>query len=279
MNILVPTDFSEVSKYALEAAASIARSTGATITLFNVIKKEYEMKSRDIIAGDVSMMLNHKYMAAISEESRTKLRSLGEQYGDVQLEMILHKMRYDELPEAIANKTTDLIVMGTEGSNSVGDYLAGTNTETVVRKANAPVMVVDHAVKSGYSIRKMVCPVDLSQDNEKVVGSLKTFGRLFNAEIHLLCVCTSKADYEGCDARLAQFASKMNLDYAHTHSVIDDDIDDGIVKFAESAGADLIVMPTHARSGMALMFQGSVTQDVIEKTRIPVLTFKFKGKA
>ncbi|MEP7214882.1 MAG: universal stress protein [Anaerolineaceae bacterium] len=44
-----------------------------------------------------------------------------------------------------------------------------------------------------------------------------------------------------------------------------------IVEQARKVGADLIVMATHARSGLKRLFIGSVSEDVIRKCGIPVL--------
>jgi nucleotide-binding universal stress UspA family protein len=44
-----------------------------------------------------------------------------------------------------------------------------------------------------------------------------------------------------------------------------------IVEQAHAVGADLIVMATHARSGLKRLFLGSVSEDVIRNAGIPVL--------
>ena len=45
----------------------------------------------------------------------------------------------------------------------------------------------------------------------------------------------------------------------------------GIVEAASVGGADLIVMATHARSGLSRLFFGSVTEHVLRHAGIPVL--------
>ncbi len=55
-----------------------------------------------------------------------------------------------------------------------------------------------------------------------------------------------------------------------TH-VAEGDASTVIADFASATSADLIVMATHARSGLKRLFLGSVAEDVIRKTRVPVL--------
>ena len=46
---------------------------------------------------------------------------------------------------------------------------------------------------------------------------------------------------------------------------------DGIVELAARAGADLIVMATHARSGLSRLLAGSVAEHVVQHAPCPVL--------
>lgn len=47
-----------------------------------------------------------------------------------------------------------------------------------------------------------------------------------------------------------------------------------ILRVAESESCDLIVMGTHGRAGLARDLMGSVTEEVMRKSRCPVLTVK-----
>jgi nucleotide-binding universal stress UspA family protein len=52
------------------------------------------------------------------------------------------------------------------------------------------------------------------------------------------------------------------------------DAADVIVATARRTGADLIVMATHARTGLRRFFQGSVTEAVVREAGIPVLSLR-----
>ena len=47
-----------------------------------------------------------------------------------------------------------------------------------------------------------------------------------------------------------------------------------IVQLAEREHCDLIVMPTHGRTGLMRMLMGSVAEEVVRKAKCPVLTVK-----
>lgn len=49
---------------------------------------------------------------------------------------------------------------------------------------------------------------------------------------------------------------------------------DGIIKAAESKGADLIVMASHGRRGLSALLLGSETQKVLTHSKVPVLVYR-----
>jgi nucleotide-binding universal stress UspA family protein len=48
----------------------------------------------------------------------------------------------------------------------------------------------------------------------------------------------------------------------------------GIIHLAEREGVDMIVMPTHGRTGIMRLLMGSVAEEVVRKAKCPVLTVK-----
>jgi nucleotide-binding universal stress UspA family protein len=53
-----------------------------------------------------------------------------------------------------------------------------------------------------------------------------------------------------------------------------DQVASGIVEAAQTAGADLIAMGSHGRSGLAKLMLGSVAAKVLVESQVPVLIFK-----
>ena len=55
------------------------------------------------------------------------------------------------------------------------------------------------------------------------------------------------------------------------------EIDEAILAVATEVGADVIVMGTHGRTGLAHVFLGSMAEKVLRKALIPVITVREKG--
>jgi hypothetical protein len=51
---------------------------------------------------------------------------------------------------------------------------------------------------------------------------------------------------------------------------------DGIINFAHEIKADMITMGTHGRRGLAHLFMGSVTEDVVNHVDCPIWTYVIK---
>lgn len=62
-----------------------------------------------------------------------------------------------------------------------------------------------------------------------------------------------------------------------TATVVDGVPDEEIVRLARQLKADLIVMGTHGRTGLAHMLLGSVAERVIRLAPVPVLTVRRGG--
>ena len=81
---------------------------------------------------------------------------------------------------------------------------------------------------------------------------------------------TSKQAY----ADLDEFLKEMNLNNVQKHIYNDVSVEKGILNFAEKFKADLIGISTHGRKGLAHFFNGSISEDLVNHAKRPVITFK-----
>jgi hypothetical protein len=54
----------------------------------------------------------------------------------------------------------------------------------------------------------------------------------------------------------------------------DETVEKGILNFSHSIDADLIGISTHGRQGIAHFFNGSISEDLVNHAKRPVITFK-----
>jgi nucleotide-binding universal stress UspA family protein len=68
-------------------------------------------------------------------------------------------------------------------------------------------------------------------------------------------------------------------DVGFEHRLVIGDPAGSIVHMAEKENVEMIVMPTHGRSGLMRLLMGSVAEEVVRKAKCPVLTVKAAAPA
>jgi len=140
--ILCPTDFSELSAYALEYARSLAETYGAKLHLLHVVDEAYQywmgMSPEGIAIGPPP-----EEILAASRNSMT--RFVESQWG-VAPDYLYTEVRlgrpFVDIIRYARDIGADLIVLGTHGRSGLSHVLLGSVTEKVVRKSPCPVLTV-----------------------------------------------------------------------------------------------------------------------------------------
>lgn len=136
--ILVPVDFSDCSKKALDYAIPFAKNFGARLVLLYVIPANYPVGEFGMI--DVAFMEKDLRAAGERQLAELKARQIG---ADVPSTGLLRVGRaVTEITETAAQEEADLIIMSTHGHTGFKHVLLGSVTENVVRYAPCPVLVV-----------------------------------------------------------------------------------------------------------------------------------------
>lgn len=140
--ILLPTDFSECGNYALQYAASLARTFKASIICVNVIEPivptvGYSGMTEPLPIADITEQLEDS-----AERELPKLAECDECAGlDVE-ELVVHGEAAAEIVRVAKEREVDLIVISSHGRTGLGRILFGSTAEAVVRHASCPVLVV-----------------------------------------------------------------------------------------------------------------------------------------
>jgi hypothetical protein len=167
----------------------------------------------------------------------------------------------------------DVIVMGTQGETNDEYWLVGSNTEKMVRYAACPVLSVRRVPKV-FDLKNIVLACDLDDKKTLPIEKVKEIQQLFGAQLNLIYINTpsSFSPTHLVRHQVSAFAKKYDLQNYTFHLYCDYTEDDGINHFAESIAADMIVMISHQKRGIARLLSGSVSEGVVYEAVIPVLT-------
>jgi nucleotide-binding universal stress UspA family protein len=277
-NILVPTDFSDLARNALNLAYGIAEKTGARIQLLNVIEPPHgssfsAMGEIDTSANDFEAV----FIRQLKEKMEDKMQDLvsEETFKDVELNGRVDVGRpYETIADEITENDTNLVVMSTNGASGVEEVLIGSNAEKVVRRSKCPVISVHDPVTID-DINDIVFATNLRDNQEKTLKELKTIQDIFGARLHVVTINTPSnfSSDRYYKKKMEEFAQNNQIkDY--TFTVYNDDTEeDGIIYFADEIDADMIALATHGRTGIRHVLSGSIAEDVVNHTKRPVWTF------
>lgn len=268
--ILAPTDFSNLSLLALDAAVEIAQQSKAEILLFHAQPMHY-MVSADPFP--VTMMPNldldlYKYEV---EEATKKLHEIAEApiYEGVTITPILGDS-YLPIEDAITQQSdVDLIVMGSTGADGWKDLLSRSNAESVIRNSHCPVLIVKESDKK-FKMKRIMVAVDfetrVSPEFIKKLYATK-------AKVTFVFINTPDGFEDSHTTTEKMFKLGEELGIKEMDFLIYNyySIAKGIIACAKDMKTDMIVLTTNSRKGLSLLFAGSVTEDVVNHCDMPVL--------
>lgn len=139
-NILLPTDFSNLSLTAAEYAVELAKQYNAKIHLLHVLEKIPPILT--IRSLDLSQ---EKILKSIEEDAKKSLDGAVikiNKRNDIKIEPVLKKgIDYEEIVKYSKEYKMDLIVIATHGRTGILQTLIGSVAEKVIRYAKCPVLV------------------------------------------------------------------------------------------------------------------------------------------
>jgi nucleotide-binding universal stress UspA family protein len=272
--ILVPTDFSENAKKALQFAAEISIKTGAAIEILHVnTTAAYFTPSPDIVFDSTEL---DSYAAAVATDLRILKRALTipEKFAHLDLETRIEGGYLHETLKRIAEEDeTDLIVMGTKGATGALEFFVGSNTEKVIRTASCPVLVVPEKAND-FDLKTVVLATTLLPDQQEAFNEVARWQKEFHFGVKILYINTVGSygaidDIQSKAAELCTKSGMVKMDLFPKNYVFNEEA--AILEFSQENNADLIVMATHQRRGISHLIFGSLTEDTANHSDIPVL--------
>ena len=125
------------------------------------------------------------------------------------------------------------------------------------------------------NIRKIAVPTDFSEASDRAVEYGAALARHMGASLYLMHVLRDQSHYHLAKARLGALADRLTEGVPRvTMEVRDGEPAESIAGAAMHYGADLIVMATHARRGLAHLLTGSVAERLIRIACCPVLVLR-----
>lgn len=138
--ILVPLDFSDLAKVALDQAAALALQFGGSLVVTHIVEPiiypvDYLVVPQAMEEGNLILF----------QKARERLTEIKKELADLGLraEIDVRMGRpYFEITELAKKKKADLLIIATHGHKGLKHFYLGSTAEKVVRHAPCSVMVV-----------------------------------------------------------------------------------------------------------------------------------------
>jgi len=272
--IVVPVDFSECSEYALKVAAKLAKKHQAEIIVLHMMG----FTDTVLTQGETQQMLEGIYYLKLAQKRFKKFLDKDYLKGISITDSVYNYIDFNELSTFAVENKADLIVMGSHGSSGLSELFVGSNTEKVVRHSEIPVLVIKNGVEND-SFERAVFACDFSLENITAFKKAMKLFTLLNTKVTLLYVNLPGPHFRNSiamESHIKDFlihADALNLmDRVKYYS--DYSVEEGIFNYSNSHQINVISLPTHGRKGLAHFFSGSIGEDLVNHSKIPVLTFK-----
>jgi len=274
--ILVPCDFSETAIQAYVFALNIATKAKAEVFVLKVIDLPFFYETT---FGPTPQYFDTGILQDIEADAKNnfeKMKATHPWKGTVSF-ATLHGSVNFSIHQFAEENNIDLIVMGTKGASGLKEYWIGSNTEKVVRYATVPVLAIRKSFKL-EEIKNIVFPTTMQHNQDDLIKHVKELQSFFSAKIHLLLVNTPGNMLRSADEMdiMEEFVRHYSISNYTLNTRNDFSEQDGIINFAHEIKADLIAMGTHGRKGLAHLFMGSVTEDVVNHVDGPIWTYLVK---
>lgn len=272
--IFCPTDFSDQSADAIRIAGRIAEKTNASIVVFHAYKIPFV---DEYMPGTMVENLMQENEEKANADLKAFLRSQHLDNGNITLEA---KMGFtaETIADGAGEAHADLIVMSTQGCNSVEDRMFGTVTWNTIRFSSIPVLAIpqDADIPEGSNI---IFPFECIDEDIDVLKHCLMFGGLFKSKVYAIHFMQ-----DGTVANKA-IVNKINTTFRkeiadgdlNLNFVVDKNITEAITRFAETHAAGAIVMITHHMGFMATIFHMSTTRHIALYNNIPLLAFNARA--
>jgi nucleotide-binding universal stress UspA family protein len=287
--ILVPIDFSPLSRQALHCAVALARKCRATLLLLHVV----ESSRVPAFPPEETGVGRQHYI-----QSKRMLEALFATRGwsdlDIQTQVTFGKVEEQIISTARAanDGQIDLVVMGTHGRGAFERWLIGSVTDAVLQNAHIPVLTVGHLAHR-FNVKRILFPTSLTSTSRDAADQALEFVNLMHSSltaVHAVEVGVEggaeaaeylgEARVEEARARLAAIETAANQRSVSFDSIVaEGPAGDVILQNAVSTRADIIVVATPRDASEARNSVGSTAEEVIRHAEVPVLVIQAVSQA
>lgn len=273
VNILVPTDFSDLSRVAINFAIKVANKLNGSVTLLHVINtvqparasmwfkyKSFEKELIDHAKEDFEALL-----AEVSKQNKT--------LKPIKYKIVRGTSFNNTVRTASKRLRTGLIVMGARGASGLQRVLIGSNTSSMIDISHVPVLAVPE-LGEFKGFKNIVYVPDINHlDSE--MKALLPYAKFFDSMVHMVHVTSSEKNVKAIEEKIYKATlGKILYNKFTVKVIVSRNIDQSIEDYVTEMKADLLTTFTHDHNFYDKLFDRSIARKMAFQSKVPLLAFK-----
>jgi nucleotide-binding universal stress UspA family protein len=272
--VLIPIDLADETLPRLKLSYPNLRYIADKLILLYVFDKRHQFNSEEEKALEFSK--RDKQLKEIANDIQAKT--------GIGVKQVMQTGKpAEEILKAAESYNVNMIVISTH-TNPDDAYTEknaiGTTANRIIRESNVPVFSFNSNVQLKH-IRKILLPLDLTAETKQKVTNAIQMAKKLNSSISIVSVFYSirfddiREQLEDQLTQVKAFIEEANIPC--TAELIEEDggakmLPHAILNYADSIGADLIMIMTQQENKLVEFFMGSSAQSVVRFSKIPVMS-------
>lgn len=274
-NILIPTDFSELSQNALNTAVAICNRQNATLHVLHVVENRIMITPPESIKTAIYVI--PELEKAGSENLATLKRKLLKK-NKINIQTY---MEYGNPADSIRDKAIELhcelIVMGTHGTSGFREFFIGSNAYNVIKNTTIPVLTIP-GKKKVKEFTKILFPIRATKGIMEKYDFIEPIINKNNAEIFIAGLSLPGEEYKlsPMDEEIRELgkALRMNNTQFKSENFVCKNYAKKVLELSRKEKVNLIVINASLDYNWQQFFVGPYTQQVVNHSRVPVLSIR-----
>jgi nucleotide-binding universal stress UspA family protein len=272
--ILVPTDLSDLSKSAAQWAAMLQHKLSAKVTVMHA--SEVYIPYFDLGAYAAHQLQTDPEMRQRITDELRKFVVSQFTHSEAVDSIIVDEEPARAIVETASKIGADLVVMATHARKGWQRTLLGSVAEKVLHESKTAVMTVRPYEKApSPQIRRILCPVNFTPIGRITLEQSGALAQALGAELLIVHIADhwDEPHLDKLKADMAKWIDEVcKQPFQYSQFVAHGDAPEGVLRIAEEAKTDLIVIGAqHKRFSDATVI-GSTTERVVRFAKCPVLT-------
>ena len=265
-NVIVPSDFSDNSKTALNYAFENFATNAYSITLLHM-HRPINVDEQGTIREDEIVGHKKGMLADLKEECINRVL---ESNLEVKIESsFVEGFAAEGIVSLTDNTTNCILVLGTTGEGRMIKSFLGSVSTAVVKNISCPVILIPPNTEVKKFQTFLYCSENLTRDL-CIQEQLCALAKLHDTDIHILSLGFDNEDHheEELQEVLELHYPKEKIHIKHKDEPLSSE---AINNYASEIAADIIILSTQHRNMLQDLFHKSFSKEMAIKAKLPLL--------